>query len=75
MMEYFGFGKVIEELKNGNRVTRKNWNGKGMFLGLQTPDCYSKMRKAYIYMSPVCGDLVPWVASQTDLLADDWHLA
>ena len=45
-----------------------------MWIALQVPDQHSKMRRAYIYMNPVDGDLVPWVASQSDLLAWDWML-
>jgi len=44
-----------------------------MFVELQVPDENSKMRRPYLFMSPIDGDLVPWVASQTDLLAEDWH--
>lgn len=46
-----------------------------MWLALQVPDAHSKMKRPYIYMSPVGGELVPWVASQSDLLADDWQHA
>lgn len=76
--ETFGFGQALEVLKRGTspepvtRVSRLGWNGKGMFLSLQTPDEHSKMKRPYIYMSPVDGALVPWVASQSDLLAEDW---
>lgn len=66
------FGVALEILRAGGRVTRQGWNGEGQFLTLQTPDENSKMRKPYIYISPVDGELVPWVASQTDLLAMDW---
>jgi hypothetical protein len=69
------FGDAIESLKAGNRVARRGWNGKGMWLGLQRPDEHSKMRLPYIYMSTVTGDLVPWLASQTDMLAEDWELS
>lgn len=68
------FGQAIEELKKGNHVYRDNWNGKGQYLGLQVPDEHSKMKKPYIYINPVDGQLVPWVASQTDILAEDWSL-
>lgn len=67
------FGLALSLLKDGRRVARTNWNGKGMYLALQTPDEHSKMLRPYIYMSPVDGELVPWVASQTDLLANDWY--
>lgn len=66
------FGDALSYLKAGLKVTREGWNGKGMWLHLQRPDENSKMRRPYIYMNPVDGMLVPWVASQTDLLAEDW---
>ena len=67
------FGQAIEALKAGDRVARTGWNGRGMWLALQR-DMYSKMRLPYIYMSTAQGDLVPWLASQTDMLAEDWEL-
>lgn len=71
----FGIGKAIKEMQNGARVRRAGWNGKGMWLALQVPDEHSKMTLPYIYMSTVTGDLVPWLASQTDILAMDWEIA
>lgn len=68
----FNFEAALGRLKVGLKVARIGWNGKGQFLQLQTPDVNSKMRKPYIYIHPVDGQLVPWVASQTDLLAEDW---
>ncbi len=68
------FGQAIEALKNGDRVSRSGWNGKGMWLELQVPDEHSKMKLPYIYMSTVTGALVPWLASQTDMLKEDWGL-
>ena len=67
------FGEAIRVLKRGNRVTRSGWNGKGMWLSLQVPDAHSKMSLPYIYMFTADGHLVPWLASQTDVLADDWQ--
>jgi hypothetical protein len=67
------FSVALDELKLGRRVARKGWNGKGMWLELQVPDANSKMTLPYIYMSTAQGDLVPWLASQTDLLAEDWE--
>jgi hypothetical protein len=55
-------------------VTREGWNGKGMWLALQVPDQHSKMQQPYIYMCPVGGKLVPWLASQSDMLAEDWQI-
>lgn len=68
----FDFGEALRQLKLGRRVTRSGWNGKGMYLELQVPDAHSKMSLPYIYMKTVDDKLVPWVASQTDMLADDW---
>ena len=69
------FGSAIFHLKKGNRVSRKNWNGAGQYLELQTPDRNSKMTLPYIYIKTVQGDLVPWLASQSDILANDWIIA
>lgn len=69
------FGQALEMLKDGERVCRAGWNGKGMWIALQRPDAHSKMGLPYIYMSTVTGQLVPWLASQTDVLAEDWQLA
>jgi len=66
------FGHALYDLKVGLRVSRLGWNGKDMWLELQIPDEHSKMTLPYIYMKTVDGDLVPWLASQTDLLASDW---
>ncbi len=68
------FGAVIHRLKEDPSGTfaRAGWNGKGMFITLQVPDEHSKMTLPYIYIKTVQGDLVPWLASQTDMLADDW---
>lgn len=66
------FGHALAALKAGQSVTRDGWNGKGQRLTLQVPDAHSKMTLPYIYITTVQGDRVPWLASQTDLLAEDW---
>lgn len=66
------FGKALECLKSGACVYRKGWNGPGQSLKLQNPDGDSKMTLPYIFITTVQGDLVPWLASQTDLLSEDW---
>ena len=80
-MENGNFGQAIEELKAGRKCWRKNWNGKGVFIELQKPDEYSKMTSPYIYIdatklqtdnSEAPKSRVPWVVSQTDVLAEDW---
>jgi hypothetical protein len=68
------FGWAIKQLHNGARVARSGWNGKGMWLALQVPDANSKMTLPYIYMKTAQGDLVPWLASQTDVLSADWDV-
>ena len=66
------FGDAIHFLKRGRKVMRAGWNGKNMWLELQVPDKHSKMTLPYIYMYTAQGDKVPWLASQTDMLAEDW---
>lgn len=68
------FGWALNTLKAGARVSRGGWNGKGMYLELQQPDEHSKMTLPYIFMYTAQGDRVPWLASQTDMLGDDWAL-
>lgn len=68
----FDFSVALNLLKDNKKVARSGWNGVGMHIELQTPTETSKMKRPYIFMYPVDGQLVPWVASQTDLLANDW---
>lgn len=68
------FGQALHQMKAGDKVARMGWNGKGMFIAVQWPDQHSKMKSPYIYMSPVGGALVPWLASQSDMLAEDWYI-
>jgi Protein of unknown function (DUF2829) len=68
------FSSALRELRAAKRITRAGWNGKGMWLALQRPDENSKMKRPYIYISIITGELVPWVASHGDLLADDWYV-
>ena len=81
LVDEMNFGLAIEVLKQGKRVARKGWNGVGIFIEMQEPDENSKMTQPYIYIdttnlqtdnpdAPKCR--VPWLASQTDMLADDW---
>lgn len=75
------FGHALEALKAGQSVQRSGWNGKDLKLTLQRPDANSKMTLPYIYMEypthvanpgAPAGARVPWLASQTDVLAEDW---
>ena len=74
-MEETGIGWAIKQMYNGSKVQRSGWNGPGQSLELQTPDANSKMTLPYIFINTVQGGRVPWLASQTDLLATDWQVA
>ncbi len=67
-------GEAVTALQNRARVARAGWNGKGMYLELQVPDEHSKMTLPYVFMYTACKNRVPWLCSQTDLLADDWEV-
>lgn len=74
------FGQAIEALKHGSKVGRDGWNGKGLWLELQRPDAHSKMTLPYVFLNYPAdaqntpGARVPWLASQTDMLAEDWTI-
>jgi len=74
MSEIFNtIGWAIKQMHNGEKVRRKSWNEKGMWLALQVPDEHSKMSLPYVYMKTADNKLVPWICSQNDLLAIDWE--
>ncbi len=78
------FGQAIEALRQGNKVFREGWNGKGLTIELQIPDQHSKMTLPYLFMNypslPASENApqnhidakVPWLPSQTDILSEDW---
>ena len=75
------FGWALRQLKEGKKVCHLGWNGKGIYIELQRPDEHSKMTQPYIYIvtTGLQSDnpnaprgIVPWLASQTDMLAEDW---
>jgi Protein of unknown function (DUF2829) len=68
-------GWAVKELQNDRLVRRSGWNGKGMWIGLHIKGDDDHMTLPYVYMSTAQGDLVPWLCSQTDLLATDWEIA
>lgn len=71
----YDFSYALQMLKDGFMITRQGWNGKNQFIKLQRVDKESKMTKDYIYFSDNKDILIPWVASQSDLLAEDWEVA
>lgn len=88
------FGQAIELLKQGKRVAREGWNGKGMFIylvkgttveamdlrneagthvGYNTPPFQNVKISSHIDMKAADDSIVVgWLASQTDMLAEDW---
>ncbi len=72
MKRGFDFGIALNRMRIGCAVSREGWNGPGQFLRLQEQDAQSKMTLPYIFITTVQGDLVPWLCSQTDMLAEDW---
>ena len=73
------FSWALEMLKMGHRVARSGWNGKGMWLVLKKPGLegshpFDLPLHPYVAMCTVDKTLVPWLCSQTDMLADDWEL-
>ena len=79
----FDFGTAVEALKQGARVAREGWNGKGMWLGLVNTGYYDvgcsvvndiDSLLPWIGMKTADNKFVPWLASQTDVLAEDWQI-
>ena len=68
------FSDALRACKSGEKIQRSGWNGKNMWVKIQVPDENSKMNLPYFYMRNVSGALVPWLASQSDLLTDDWNV-
>jgi hypothetical protein len=82
------FGDALHHLKNGHRVARSGWNGKGMYLfqhegyefpvkrnsplNQEHPEGSMVAMLPFIVMRTVDGSCVPWLCSQTDALAVDW---
>lgn len=72
------FGDALHFLKQGRPVRRAGWNGKGLWVQMQRPDARSRMTLPYLYLNypPDAQNTpnarVPWLASQTDMLAEDW---
>ena len=63
------FGDAVNAMKNGKRVARSGWNGKGMFVFLEERAGY----EPYICMRNALGKMQPgWVPSQPDILSEDW---
>lgn len=79
------FSDALAALKTGSRVAREGWNGKGMWLRHYDPylDPQFPIREIepcegtplpWIGMKTADNKFVPWLASQTDILAEDWTI-
>lgn len=66
------FSEALNLLKGNKKVYRSGWNGKGMWLQIEYPSVYGKVTLPFIMMKTADNNFVPWLASQTDILADDW---
>lgn len=81
-VRHLTFGIAVELLKKGKKVARQGWNGKGMYLflspklGCQMYEQFTGEKindlQEFVVMKTTDGTLVPWLASQTDVLAEDW---
>ena len=85
----YSFGGALSHLKEGGKACRSGWNGKGMFLFFVPGSKFHVNRPpllgiypegteinyhAHVDMRTADGQIVPWLASQTDMLAEDWTL-
>lgn len=83
------FSSALMHLKNGKKVSRQGWNGKGMFIYLVPGSTFLVNRAPlnviypegteikylpHLDMRTADGSCVPWLASQTDILANDWSV-
>lgn len=83
------FSEALTHVKAGKKVCRAGWNGKAMFVFLVPGSTFKVSRPpllgiyqegteidyhAHIDMRTANGQIVPWLASQTDLLAEDWMI-
>lgn len=68
-------GWAVKQMWYGQAVCRRGWNGRGMLLKIKTPDVHSQNTLPYVWMQTVQGDRIPWLCSQTDLLATDWQMS
>lgn len=86
--EHFSFSRALDLIKRGDRVARHGWNGKDMFLYLVPGSTFQVNRppllgiyppgtfvnyQPHIDMKTAKNTVVPWLASQDDLLSNDWY--
>ena len=67
------FSEALTAVKDMKTITREGWNGRGQFVFLiPGNEVEGQKLLPYLALSNVQGEIVPWLASQGDLLADDW---
>ena len=83
--ETFDFGEAIRRVKKGTRVARKGWNGKGQYIMLAINIDYTNFDGKYFHAHHsdigskaiafvgTRGTQIGWLASQADMLAEDWY--
>lgn len=77
------FGHAVELMKTGFRMARKGWNGKGMYITLVSGENWAMdkhentvcEKRDWLGIKTVDNQFMPWVPSQSDVLAEDWVLA
>lgn len=75
------FSEALHFIRNGEKVRRSGWNGKGIYIWLRlgsdvapNPNAPDVMCQMYVEMFTADKTFVPWLCSQTDLLAVDWEV-
>lgn len=83
-MTTYTFGTALEAVKQGRKAKRVNWNGKDQYIELATCISYKKpdgeiinpehvsMGNQAIVFVGTQGIQIGWLASQSDMLSDDW---
>jgi hypothetical protein len=71
-VDQYSFSLALDHVKNGGRITRAGWNGPNQYVYIHrsTDDDHLD----FLVMYNAQGKHVPWLASQGDLLANDWIL-
>lgn len=87
-LKVFSFSEALVGIKEGKKATRFGWNGRGMYVYLVNGSKFTVNRpplseilpegtevtyRAHIDMRTANGEFVPWIASQSDLIEEDWY--
>lgn len=66
------FGEALAAMKDGKRVCRAGWNGKGMWVWRHMPAVGDEMTEPCTLLRTAQGGVIAWTVSQADLYAEDW---